>query len=86
MFNQQINRPMRKTVFSASLLLAAAMLAAPSFADEGKHNDRDDRDDQVILKFSTVGDSREDAVSPDPSVINLLRIGAGKCPIPTQSV
>src|SRR5664280_722681 len=85
MFNLKINRPMRKPVFSASILLVAAILAAPSFADNENYNDREDRDDQIVLKFSTVGDSRQDAVAPDSSVINKAQIGVGKCSVPTGS-
>ena len=76
---------MRKPVFSASILLVAAILAAPSFADNENYNDREDRDDQIVLKFSTVGDSRQDAVAPDSSVINKAQIGVGKCSVPTGS-
>src|SRR6516165_1927370 len=40
--------------------------------DEWRDEDRDDdRRDPVILSFSTVGDSREDPVTPDPTVLPL---------------
>ncbi|HZP94680.1 MAG TPA: hypothetical protein VFB20_17620 [Burkholderiales bacterium] len=65
----------RPTCVIASLLLTISLLPAPSaFADAGEEKGRfddSDRADPVMLSFSTVGDSRQDPVSPDPTQLPL---------------
>jgi hypothetical protein len=56
--------------FLRSALLGAALLLSVQAA-EARDHDGKDHDDEVVLSFATVGDSRQDAVSPDPTQLPL---------------
>jgi hypothetical protein len=49
-------------------LLAAPSANSPAFA---AYDDSEDQTDPVIVRFSTVGDSRQDPISPDPTTLPL---------------
>lgn len=57
--------------------MAAAIYTTPSFAE------KEGNDDDVILTFSTVGDSRQDSTTLDPTIVNQSMIGVGNCQTPT---
>ncbi len=58
----------RARIFVAVLTFAfLAPFSTSAFADS--HDDWDDNDDNVVLSFSTVGDSRQDPKKPDPSTV-----------------
>ena len=68
--------PMTVPFHRASGAILAAALAAMLFlcarsaaADDGRLSEPDDLRDPVVLSFSTVGDSRQDPVAPDPSTL-----------------
>src|SRR5258706_15219253 len=61
-------------------LAVPALLVATSIAfqsasagtrDPNEADDNDDDGDQVVLSFSTVGDSRQDPATPDPTTLPL---------------
>ena len=61
----------RNRTFNAALIAITAIAASAGVAradnkDKGDQND-DRNEDRVVLSFSTVGDSRQDPVSPDPT-------------------
>jgi hypothetical protein len=58
-----------RAVLFAVLAVVATSLAAP-WARASDERDDDDRD-PVVLSFATVGDSRQDPVSPDPTALPL---------------
>ena len=68
MYHFKINPMLLPTVIAASLSIAPAL----SFATVN---------DPVVLTFSTVGDSRQDAATPDASAIIPSMVGVGNCPV-----
>jgi len=56
--------------FTLIVAAATALSAAPA-EEERRDNDRDRERERVILSFSTVGDSRQDPVTPDPTTVPL---------------
>ena len=76
MFDLKINSLKRQAIFAASFSVIAAIYSAPSLAVV----------DPVILTFSTVGDSRQDATTIDPSVKQAAMVGVGNCQIPTGAL
>ncbi len=67
----QTHQPKAATV---GALLLASLLGSTLLAGEreGRDNERDDdRRDPVVFSFSTVGDSRQDPSSPDPTTLPL---------------
>jgi hypothetical protein len=71
MFDLQVNLPKRAIIIAATFSLVAALYTAPTFAVT----------DPVVLTFSTVGDSRQDATTIDPSVVQAAMVGVGKCQV-----
>ncbi len=57
-------------IFAVTFLLSATIYTASAFAA-----------DSVVLTFSTVGDSRQDPVTIDPSITNNAMVGVGNCQI-----
>jgi hypothetical protein len=67
------NNPLkRQAILAASFSVIATIYSAPSFAVV----------DPVILTFSTVGDSRQDSVSIDPSLVKTVQDPALKYQTP----
>ncbi len=73
MFDLKINQQKRQRIFAATFSLVAAIYMLPSSAVAS---------DEVVLTFSTVGDSRQDPEKPDPSVKQAAQFGAGFCQLP----
>jgi hypothetical protein len=73
MFDLKINLPKREIILAASFSLVAAIYAVPSFAVT----------DPVVLTFSTVGDSRQDPQTIDPTVKQSAMVGIGNCQVPS---
>ena len=76
MFYSQYSQRMvsRLGTLASITLLLASVYAETSFAA-----------DLVVLTFNTVGDSRQDPQTPDPSVVQPSMVGKGNCPIPSGS-
>jgi hypothetical protein len=55
MLDSKISTSKKYSLFATTFLLAAAIYTTPSFAE------KEGNDDDVILTFSTVGDSRQDS-------------------------
>jgi hypothetical protein len=51
--------------------VVALGIALPSVSTRAQNHDEDEDHEQTILQFSTVGDSRQDPVSPDPTTLPL---------------
>lgn len=74
MFDLKINHVKKQALLAASVTLAAAIYSVPSFAVVT---------DPVVLTFSTVGDSRQDSVNIDPSVVKPVQDPTLKCQTPS---
>jgi len=65
----------QKAIFAVAAIAVGLALQPSSFgADERGERDGghdDDRGDQVVLSFATVGDSRQDPLTPDPTTLPL---------------
>jgi hypothetical protein len=70
MYHLKFNRTLLRTVIATSFAMAPAL----SFATVN---------DPVVLTFSTVGDSRQDAATPDASDVIPSMVGVGNCPVTT---
>src|ERR1043166_5515541 len=55
--------------------VVALGIALPSVSTRAQNHDEDEDHEQTILQFSTVGDSRQDPVSPDPTRSEERRVG-----------
>ena len=73
MFDLKITSLKRQAILAASFSVIAAIYSAPSLAVV----------DPVILTFSTVGDSRQDSVNIDPSVVKPVQDPDLKCQTPS---
>ncbi len=58
-------------IFFASALIVTILASQSAWTAHAQTKQRDDDEDQPILTFSTVGDSRQDPVSPDPTTVPL---------------
>src|SRR5580765_8242841 len=71
----RFNHLMLKAGFAAAAIAVGVALQPSSlFADDrgDRDGDRDDdHRDSVVLSFSTVGDSRQDPATPDPTTLPL---------------
>src|SRR5258708_5961280 len=57
------------TSIAPALCVAASIAFQSASAGPAPDGGSDDDQDQVLLSFSTVGDSRQDPVSPDPTTV-----------------
>ncbi len=71
MFDFKISKK-QQSLLAASFTLMSALYVTPASAVV----------DPVILTFSTVGDSRQDPLKPDPSLKKTDMIGVGNCQVP----
>ena len=72
MYHLKFNSTLLRTVIAASFSMTPVL----SFATVN---------DPVVLTFSTVGDSRQDAATPDASTILPSMVGVGACPVTSGS-
>src|SRR2546422_10468283 len=56
---------------AAGLTLVATLALAAPVARASEHEKEEEQRDRVILSFSTVGDSRQDPDTPDPTTLPL---------------
>ena len=61
----------QKSLLSAAIAVTSLLAVAPAMATS----------DPVVLTFSTVGDSRQDPIAPDSTVVNPAMVGVGSCPV-----
>ena len=73
MFALKFTIKKQQAFLAATLTLGSVFYAANTFAAE----------DDVILTFSTVGDSRQDPQNIDPSVKINSQVGVGNCQVPS---
>jgi Calcineurin-like phosphoesterase len=72
MLTFKMTRLKQQSLLAASFSLIAAIYTTPSYAL-----------DDVVFSFATVGDSRQDPVNIDPSVLKPGMVGNGNCQTPS---